>query len=86
MSVEQRQVTQYVAKCDACGRTLGASLRSRGLDWYFRSHDCQTHRRQFDSTGGLRGILARWRVSCTCGESWVADDSYAEFHCPKDKH
>jgi hypothetical protein len=50
-----------------------------------RGHRCGEHRRQYDSTGGYRGILGGWNVYCVCGASYVTEDPTEPFACPKDE-
>ena len=80
--IEEVKVTRYRAVCDHCGRRFGLGS-SQSAEYDLRTHECGEHRRQYDNTGGFRGILGGWNVSCVCGESWVVPDPSTPFACPQ---
>jgi len=84
MSVEEVQVTQFIATCDTCGRKFGRVPRRSMAESDLRTHKCGEHRREHDSTGGFRGILGGWNVSCVCGAHWMTENPSEPFACPKD--
>lgn len=77
-------VRRYTAVCDSCCRRFYERARRDAAEWDLKTHKCGEHRQAHDSTGGYRGILGGYNVSCVCGEHWVDHDGNATFHCPKD--
>lgn len=84
MTVQEIPSTLYKAVCDDCGRAFFPRRRKSIAEWDLKDHECGVHRQAHDSTGGYRGILGGWNVSCVCGERWVDHDGNTPFRCPKD--
>lgn len=84
MSIHEIPTTVYKAVCDTCGRSYEPRRRRALAASDLIRHECGVHRREHDSTGGHRGILAGWNVRCICGEAWVEDATGKPFKCPKD--
>ena len=79
-----KTVRRYTAVCDSCGRRFYEQSSLSAAEWDLKSHKCGEHRQAHDSTGGYRGILGGWNVSCVCGEHWVDHEGNTPFKCPKD--
>lgn len=85
--IEERKVTRHTAVCDNCGWRGIPRLGYRGHDYAVRELEhhkgqCGEHRATYAS--GSRHWAGGWRYECICNESWIVEDVWAEFKCPKD--